>query len=336
MSDAGKDASFITRRMKARTIYANSYINQRSVESGNLFIYNIESGTGANNSASTRTQAFIGCHLTSATQKEAIRNISCGSDSSTDEPSNVCEYNGTEFIRNIYTTVGTTTWTTPCSVTDISYLIVGGGGGSGGGYDTGGGGGGGGGMVLTGNYSVVPGTTYTIIVGDGGAGGISIRSPVSETRGLSGQYSAFDTIIALGGEGGYPSRSAPGGGSIGGLAANPPLISAAGGNGGGNAGDGNGAGGGGGGSIGDASNGVSNIGGAGGVGTSSSIIGSTVIYGTGGAGANGNSGITGTTNVGVAGASNTGNGARGGGGASSQQNNGAKGGSGIVVITYYQ
>ena len=65
-------------------------------------------------------------------------------------------------------------------------------------------------------------------------------------------------------------------------------------------------------------------------------IGSTVIYGTGGAGANGNSGITGTTNVGVAGASNTGNGARGGGGGSFQQNNGAKGGSGIVVITYYQ
>ena len=62
-----------------------------------------------------------------------------------------------------------------------------------------------------------------------------------------------------------------------------------------------------------------------------SISGSSVTYGTGGRGANGN--VTGG-NTAVAGAANTGNGARGGGTASSAQTNGAQGGSGIVIITY--
>jgi hypothetical protein len=228
-----------------------------------------------------------------------------------------------------FTTVGTTSWTAPTGVTSVQYLVVGGGGGSGGGFDTGGGGGGGGGMVLTGTILVTPGSTYTVTVGDGGAGGISIRSPVSETDGSSGDNSVFDSIIALGGSGGYASRRAPGGGSVGGVAATNPSIASGGGNGGGNAGDGNGAGGGGGGSSGNGSNGVLNTGGNGGSGTTNSITGTAVIYGVGGGGADGNS-----NNSAVSGIVNTGNGARGGGAASFADENGAKGGSGIVILKY--
>ena len=90
-----------------------------------------------------------------------------------------------------YTDPGIYQWVAPLRTTRVSYLLVGGGGGSGGGYDTGGGGGGGGGMVLIDTTDVIPGATFTIIVGDGGAGGISIRNPVSETNGSAGQNTVF-------------------------------------------------------------------------------------------------------------------------------------------------
>jgi len=234
-----------------------------------------------------------------------------------------------------FSTLGASTWTAPAGITSIDYLIVGGGGGSGGGYDTGGGGGGGGGMVLSGTTSVTPGTTYTVVVGDGGAGGISNRLALPETNGFPGENSSFDTIVALGGRGGYASRQPPGGNnSNGGVAAVNPSTASEGGHGGGSAGDQNGAGGGGGGSIGAGANGVPSpgtggIGGNGGSGTSSSMSGSAVTYGAGGRGANGN-----VNNAAVAAAANTGNGARGGGAVSFADENGAKGGSGIIIISY--
>lgn len=71
-------------------------------------------------------------------------------------------------------------------------------------------GGGGGGSILSSaiypypKYKVVPGKTYEIYVGDGGAGGIGGTN--SETAGSDGSYSRFDTLIASGGIGGKPSR----------------------------------------------------------------------------------------------------------------------------------
>jgi hypothetical protein len=230
-----------------------------------------------------------------------------------------------------YSAVQTTTWVAPAGVTTVEYLVVGGGGGSGGGHDTGGGGGGGGGMVITGSLSVTPGTSYDVIVGDGGEEGLGSTSTTPrETNGSGGDSSAFGSIIALGGGVGYCSRSAlnPGGGSAGGNQVSG-VTASKGGNGGGSIGDGNGAGGGGGGNTSNGSNGVSNTGGNGGAGVSNSISGSSVTYGAGGRGADGN-----IDNEGVAGAANTGNGARGGGATSSSGKNGAKGGSGIVIIKF--
>jgi hypothetical protein len=228
-----------------------------------------------------------------------------------------------------FKTVGSTTWVAPANVTSVEYLVVGGGGGSGGGFDTGGGGGGGGGMVLTGTLPVIPGTVYNVTVGDGGEGGISIRSPVSETNGGDGETSKFSSIDALGGGGGYASRSSNGGSSAGGTSVSGVTTRSTGGSGGGNAADLNGAGGGGGGNTTNGNNGVSNIGGNGGLGILNSISGNSVTYGSGGRGSNGNA-----TYNSIAGVANTGNGASGGGGGSFVERNGAKGGSGIVILKY--
>jgi len=71
-------------------------------------------------------------------------------------------------------------------------------------------GGGGGGYIKTSSispfskYTVVPGTTYNLYVGSGGAGGVG--STGTETYGASGEASYFDTITASGGLGGKASR----------------------------------------------------------------------------------------------------------------------------------
>ena len=57
-------------------------------------------------------------------------------------------------------------WTCPDGVSQVDYLVVAGGGGSG----TQGGGGGGGGFRTGTGLPVIPGTTYAITVGSGGAG----------------------------------------------------------------------------------------------------------------------------------------------------------------------
>ena len=52
---------------------------------------------------------------------------------------------------------------------------------------------------------MVPGTTYNVYVGAGGAGGTATTN--SEISGNSGETSYFDTLTAPGGAGGFPSRS---------------------------------------------------------------------------------------------------------------------------------
>jgi len=216
----------------------------------------------------------------------------------------------------IFTTVGTTTWTAPANVNSVEYLVVGGGGGGGNGYDNAGGGGGGGGMVLTGTLSVVPGASYVVTVGDGGLGGANARA---NNAGLPGDNSVFSSITALGGGNGLGSRT----GGVAGVAQISNTSSATGGSG---SGGGNGGKGGGGAGGAGSANSVA-TGGAGGSGISSSLSGSEVIYGVGGAGGN-----AGTQNGGASGSTNTGNGGQAGGAASTNSVGGGKGGSGIVVI----
>lgn len=230
------------------------------------------------------------------------------------------------LTRVTFTTVETTSWTAPTNIFTVTYLVVAGGGGSGGGYDTGAGAGGGGGMVLTGSLTIVPGESYSVVVGDGGSAGISDRTSLPETRGGTGENSIFASITALGGEGGWPSRQPSGQvNGNGGAAAINPTTASKGGNGGGS----NGGGGGGGGSSGAGGNKSGTTAGTGGAGTSNSLSGSSITYGVGGAGGTGNN-----NNAGTAGTTNRGNGAKGGGAISGADNDGAKGGSGIVILVY--
>lgn len=254
-------------------------------------------------------------------QLRAVNSVGAGpaSDAVSETPT------GTDTFT-AFTAVETTSWTAPTYTTSVTYLIVGGGGGSGGGFDTGGGGGGGAGEVVTGTFSVVGGTTYTVAVGDGGAAGVSIRSPVSETSGGAGDSSSFASITAAGGSGGFGSRNQTDGSGSGGA-----QVVAGSGGGAGRGGGATGGGGGGGGNGGAGGSKSGATGGAGGAGVSNSITGSAVTYGAGGAGATG-----GTTNAGVAGTNNRGNGARGGGGGAGAQMNGAKGGTGYVALRYNQ
>lgn len=66
-----------------------------------------------------------------------------------------------------YTTTGTYSWTCPAGVTSVSVVCVGGGGAGYGAsiYSNGGNGGEGGELGYLNNYAVVPGNTYSIVVG---------------------------------------------------------------------------------------------------------------------------------------------------------------------------
>jgi hypothetical protein len=229
-----------------------------------------------------------------------------------------------ELYTLTFISVGTVTWTAPDRTISITYLIVGGGGGGGAAYDSSGGGGGGGGLALLGTLSVNPKTVYTIVVGNGGAGGVGKTSGTPrELDGDNGQNSSFDTIVAAGGEGGHRSRSFPDGRGVGGVMANG-LIPPQGGNGGG---ANRGAGGGGG----NASRGLNSTllaGASGGAGLSSNLSGTFKQYGAGGLG-----GSARTSRNGSAGAANTGNG--GGGASAGSGSSGGRGGSGIIIIQFW-
>jgi len=231
-----------------------------------------------------------------------------------------------------FTNIGTFSWTAPQYVTSVDYLIVGGGGGGGAAYDTGSAGGGGGGLALTGSISVTPGTTYSIMVGDGGIGGAGtlISSVRGENNGNDGLHSSFSTIIALGGGKGYKSRAANGSAGLGGSASNNN-VAPTGGNGAGNrVGGEDGGGGGGNTSAGGSSNSTPNISRTAGAGLSSNISGSNVTYGAGGVG-----GRVDQSRSGSNAPTNTGNGGEGATSVSSDYKSGGNGGSGIVILKYY-
>ena len=103
-----------------------------------------------------------------------------------------------------FTTPGTYSWTVPTGVTQISVLCIGGGG-AGNGDGSLGGGGGGAGLGWRNSISVTPGQSYTVVVGDKGAGG----------TGSNGEDSYFinTSTVKGGGGGGTVSGSGGSGGS---------------------------------------------------------------------------------------------------------------------------
>ena len=81
--------------------------------------------------------------------------------------------------QQAYTTPGTYSWTAPATVTSVCVVCVGGGGFGWVRSDGGGGGGGGGGLGWKNNIPVVPGTSYTVVVGAGGTSAASLAGDAS-------------------------------------------------------------------------------------------------------------------------------------------------------------
>ena len=249
----------------------------------------------------------------------------------------------------------------PTAPTSVDYLVVAGGGG--GGFGSGGGGGGGGGLRTATGYAVTPGSTYTVIVGDGG-----LASAAQGTPG-AGNPSTFATITAAGGGGGAPNfvpngqggSGATGGGGAtyasSGGAGTSPYVAFAGFGGTGTLGFNGGNGrygltsdaltaGGGGGGMGSAGNSIdANGNGNGGAGLSSDYSGTLTTYSGGGGGGTYNSSVRPNPANPAIGRDGGANGSRttpanaesnrgGGGGGGGDGNPGSNGGSGVVIVRY--
>ena len=253
---------------------------------------------------------------------------------------------------------------------EVEFLVVAGGGGGGGNFSMAGGGGGAGGFRTNVGGVTLPvnrGTSYTVLVGAGGA------APATQaSAGLNGGDSQFGTIVSSGGGGGarsnaFPDMVAGNGGSGGGAGGSPltivgrgnvPTQSPSQGNNGGTYAQAGSSGtfrmgaGGGGGASAVGSNGVAGTGGgAGGAGTANSITGSSVTYAggggggygydtgqtafAGGAGGAGGGGVGAGNGVAAgAGGANTGGGGGGGCFEGSTSRPSQAGGSGVVYVRY--
>lgn len=100
--------------------------------------------------------------------------------------------------QDIYTTPGSYSWTCPVGVTSVAVLVIG----AGSGYEgLAGAGGGGGGLAYKNNITVIPGNTYSLVVGRGGLANENLGQP----NGAFGTGSSFNgsTVTAGGGTGGW-------------------------------------------------------------------------------------------------------------------------------------
>ncbi len=211
-----------------------------------------------------------------------------------------------QTVSKSYTSAGTSTFTVPSGVTNITVECWGAGGGGGSRSNNGCGGGGGGGAYARSNISVTAGTSYTIVVGTGGGAN------------TAGGNSSFNTsiVVAAGGRGGTNNSTT--GGSGGTIAASTGTIEYAGGNGASGGSTYSGGGGGGAGSTGAGGNAPTAA-------LNSYGTGTTVGGGNGGASVSGN--VNG----------NVGNSSGGGGSGAARTSgtrNGGSGANGQVKITW--
>lgn len=208
-----------------QTSYSSYYPTQSST-SGIYFVtpgFSFVSGSAV--SLSTPTGTVTNLSDTTVTSSNSSTNYTSFTISASNS---ITSFDGSSG-SNLYLFPGTYTWICPAGVTSVSALCIGGGAGGGaGGYNAGGGGA----LAYRNNISVTPGSSYTLRVGNPGAG-----SPgVGYGPGTSGENSYF--------YGGASSaqRAEAGGGNGNGTGGG--VISGSGGN-GGNGGNGQGAGGGG-------------------------------------------------------------------------------------------
>ena len=119
-------------------------------------------------------------------------------------------FSPTNAGQQAYITPGSYSWIAPTGITSVSVVAVGGGGGSNPYYGTSGGGGA---LGYKNNITVVPGNSYSLVVGAFGVGGRNSQNTAS--NGGSSTFTAgFGTLTAGGGtagQGNYNANTAPGG-----------------------------------------------------------------------------------------------------------------------------
>jgi len=203
-----------------------------------------------------------------------------------------------------FTTAGTYSWTAPTYVTKVCVVCVGGGQGGSPNDFSGSTGGRGAGLGWKNNITVVPGQSYTVVVGAGGAAGQNQNANPG-----SGGDSYFISLATVAGRSGGNGGTYIGdGGGNGGSASGPGSIGGAGGGAGGYTGNGGNGGNGGSGTAGSGGGG----GGGGGRSSSNQSAGSGGGVGIFGQGANGTAGTLNST--GGAGSGGSGENYGGGGG----------------------
>jgi uncharacterized repeat protein (TIGR02543 family) len=209
----------------------------------------------------------------------------------------------------VFTSLTSTTWKAPAGITLVRYLVVGGGAsGDRGNCGTYWGRGGGGGQVRDSTLSVTGGTNYTVVVGKGGDASAVGCPNVGGNNGVASQFGSITSSPGLGGQANTGRGGSSGSGQIGGLGDTGAL----GGGGGGGAG-------------------VGGSGKNGGAGVNSDITGSTIMYGSGGAGRDNNGAGTASSGAATGNAEATAN--RGGGGAD-YGSGWYAGAAGVVVVRY--
>lgn len=98
--------------------------------------------------------------------------------------------------QQAYTTAGTYSWVAPAGVTSISVVVVGGGGGGETNYENDGGGGGA--LAWVNNRTVVPGNSYSVTVGAGGARGTYGVRPIPQSDTGAGYPGGTSSMSSLG------------------------------------------------------------------------------------------------------------------------------------------
>lgn len=161
--------------------------------------------------------------VSSTNGKTGTVTITCNNGTPTQSNPSCTPPGGSCPAPSAFTTPGTYQWTAPPGVTSVSVIAVGGGGSGAPGWRNNtdrysGGGGGGGGLGYKNNIPVIPGNSYTVVVGAGGAAVATGNSYSSTGSGANGGTSSFNSsLFAYGGKGGNYDATTPalGGGKSG-------------------------------------------------------------------------------------------------------------------------
>jgi hypothetical protein len=190
-----------TATVLANTWYHVAVTRNSSTGVATLFVNGIAEATSTNASLSSGTSWAIGWQHFGGVAGDYINGYI-----SNFRVTNSIIYTTSGILQVNYTIPGTYSWIAPEGVTSVSVVCVGGGGAGANNVN----GGGGGGLGWKNNIAVVPGQSYTLVVG---AAGVPATSTLNVNGGNGGDsyFISTSTVRGGGGRGGQPSGANIGG-----------------------------------------------------------------------------------------------------------------------------